>query len=126
MTLNRQKAFQAIENIAKESQASEVFMASQGFPEPEKISYQGGFAAKKYVPDAILEYADSTDIFSIEPSLSKKVLSEALHKWILFSSTAKKKNGNFFLVVDEEKEEDFTRILKSKLIAASVIAVKSE
>lgn len=126
MTLNKQKAFHAIEEIAKESQATEVYMASQGFPEPEKISYQGGFAAKKYVPDAILEYSDSTDIFSIEPSLSKKVLSEALHKWILFSSTAKKKNGNFYLVVDEEKEEDFVRIIKSKMIAAQVIAVKAD
>lgn len=125
MALNKQKAYKTIENIAKESNASGVFMDTTGFQEPEKLSYQGGFAAKKYAPDAILEYDDSMDIFSIETSLSKKVLAEALHKWILFSSTAKKNNGNFYLVVDEDKEDDFVRIIKSKMISAEVIAVKS-
>ena len=126
MALNKVKAFQAIEDIAKQSGAEEIFMATTGFEEPEKISYQGGFAAKKYAPDAMVNHSDGTDLFSIEPSLSKKVLSEALHKWILFSSTANKKNGKFYLVVDEDKEDDFVRILKSKMIAAEVIAVKSD
>lgn len=126
MSLNKQKAFQAIKDFADKSEVKEIQMATTGYPEPDKISFQGSFGAKKYLPDAVLEYKEGCDIFSIEPSLSKKVLSDALHKWILFSSSAKRKNGNFYLVVDEEKEEDFLKILKSKMISARVIAVKSD
>ena len=101
-------------------------MATSGYPEPEKFSYHGSFGAKKYIPDAILDYEESCDIFSIEPSLSKKVLGESLHKWILFSSSAKRKNGNLYLVVDEDKQEDFEKILKSKMISAQVIPVSGD
>lgn len=126
MALNKQKAFQAIKEFADQAEVTEIHMATTGYPEPEKFSYQGSFGAKKYLPDAVLDYEDGCDIFSIEPSLSKKVLSESLHKWILFSSSAKKKNGNFYLVVEEDKEDDFLKILKSKMISARVIAVKSD
>ena len=126
MALNKQKAFQAIKDFAEQSDAKEIHMATTGYPEPEKFSYQGSFGSKKYLPDAVLDYPDGFDIFAIEPSLSKKVLSESLHKWILFSSLAKKKNGNFYLVVEEDKEIDFVKILKSKMISARVIAVKSD
>ena len=126
MSLNKQKAFEAIKEIAERSNAKEIHMATAGYPEPEKFSYHGSFGAKKYLPDAVVDYSESCDIFSIEPSLSKKVLSESLHKWILFSSSAKKKNGNFYLVVDEEKEDDFQKILKSKMISAQVISVKAD
>ena len=126
MPLNKQKAFQAIKEFADQSNAKEIHMATTGYPEPDKISYQGSFGAKKYLPDAVLDYKDGYAIFSIEPSLSKKVLSESLHKWILFSSSAKRKNGDFYLVVEADKEEDFLKILKSKMISAQVIAVKSD
>ena len=89
MALNKQKAYEAIIAIAEESKPVTVHIATSGYPEPEKFSYHGSFGAKKYLPDAVLEYDESCDIFSIEPSLSKKVLGESLHKWILFSSSAK-------------------------------------
>ncbi len=126
MALNKQKAFEAIKEIADRSNPREVHMATSGYPEPEKFSYHGSFGAKKYIPDAILDYEESCDIFSIEPSLSKKVLGESLHKWILFSSSAKRKNGNLYLVVDEDKQEDFEKILKSKMISAQVIPVSGD
>ena len=124
MGLNKQKAFQAIIDIADSTSAVEVYIAIPGYTAPEKLGFHGGFASKKYSPDAILNYKESSDLFSIETSLSKKVLSEALHKWILFSSTAKRRKGDFYLVVEEDKKEDFIRIIKSKMIAAQVIAVK--
>lgn len=124
MSLNKQKAFEAIKELADQSNPTEVHMATAGYPEPEKFSYHGTFGAKKYLPDAVLGYEESCDIFSIEPSLSKKVLGESLHKWILFSSSAKKKNGNLYLVVDEEKQDDFEKLLKSKMISARILPVK--
>jgi len=125
MGLNKQKAFQAIKDIASRSKAIEVQMVIPGYPEPDKLGFHGGFTSKKYVPDAVLTYKESSDLFSIEASLSKKVLSEALHKWILFSTTAKRRKGDFYLVVEESKQEDFVKILKSKMITAEVIPIKS-
>lgn len=126
MALNKQKAFEAIKEIADQSSPSDIHMATTGYPEPEKFSYHGNFGAKKYLPDAVLDYDESCDIFSIEPSLSKKVLGESLHKWILFSASAKKKNGNLYLVIDEEKKDDFEKILKSKMISARLVPVKCD
>ena len=124
MGLNKEKAFQTIKDIAAKSNAMEVFMGIPGYPEPEKLSFHGGFATKKYSPDAILNYEDRSDLYSVESSLSKKTLAEALHKWILFSTTAKKKNGEFYLIVEEDKKEDFVKLLKSKMINADVITIK--
>ena len=126
MSLNKQKAFEAIKEIADQSNAIEIHMATTGYPEPEKFSYHGSFGAKKYLPDAIVDYDESCDIFSIEPSLSKKVLAESLHKWILFRSSAKRKNGNLYLVVEEAKQDEFEKILKSKMISARLLTVKSD
>jgi len=50
-------------------------------------------------------------------------LADSLHKWILFSTMARRKRGTLYLVVEEGKKAGFKEWLDNKQIAAELIAI---
>lgn len=123
MGLSREKAIERILKTPDEEKPVLIQADAPGYAEPEKLSFYGGYNNKKYTPDVVINYENHVDFFSIESAINKKVLSDALPKWILFSTAAKKKNGMFYLVVDDGKRDAFQEVINSKQITARVIGI---
>ena len=110
-------------NNKEEAQKVESTMSND--KRPDWLSF-GGYNSKKYQPDAVVTYKNWADIYSIENKLSKKVTSDHLQKWILFSLEARKMRGMLYLIVDESVSKDVTEVLLQKKIRAEVIPVVPE
>ena len=110
-------------NNKEESQKVESVMSND--KRPDWMSF-GGYNSKKYQPDAVVRYKKYSDIYSIENKLSKKVTSDHLQKWILFSLEARKMGGMLYLIVDENVDKDVNEVLSQKKIRAEVIPVVPE
>ena len=62
----------------------------EGYDDPEKLSF-GGFNAKSYVPEIVVEKANGKKNYYIfAPKYSKKMISEEFDKWIFFNIQSKK------------------------------------
>lgn len=92
-----------------------------GFEDPEKLSF-GGFNAKSYVPEILVEKGSGKkDYYVFAPKYSKKMISEEFGKWIFFNIQSKKDNGLFHLIVKEEDTDKIKSLLDSKQITCEII-----
>lgn len=115
---------QIIKATTKED-AQKVESTMSNDKRPGWLSF-GGYNSKKYQPDAVVQYKKYSDIFSIENKLSKKITSDHLQKWILFSLEARKMGGMLYLIVDESIGDEVSEVLTQKKIRAEVIPVIPE
>lgn len=93
----------------------------EGYDDPEKLSF-GGFNAKSYVPEIVVEKGDGKkDYFIFAPKYSKKMISEEFAKWIFFNIQSKKDNGVFHLMCKDEDSDKIGGLLESKQITAEIV-----
>lgn len=113
-----------IRETARATNSTEQRIQARDFKKPDAYSIRySGFKRGSFNPDAILEYANKKDFYSVEEDLTRANMSEKLYKWILFSMEAKKSKGKFFLIVPAGKEFQFTNLLDWKQIEAIVVGV---
>jgi hypothetical protein len=93
----------------------------EGFDDPEKLSF-GGFNAKSYVPEIVVEKGNGRKNYYIfAPKYSKKMISEEFGKWIFFNIQSKKDNGVFHIMCKEEDASKIKELLESKQIGAELV-----
>lgn len=113
-----------IEKIAggiETSSGDEVKSIVQGYEDPEKLSF-GGFNAKSYVPEIVVERKNGKkDYFIFAPKYSKKMISEEFAKWIFFNIQSKKDNGMFSIICKEEDADKIKELLENKQITAELV-----
>lgn len=94
---------------------------AEGFSAPEKLSF-GGFNAKSYVPEIVVEKSGGKKNYYIfAPKYSKKMISEEFGKWIFFNIQSKKDNGVFHVICKEEDAQKIGDLLSSKQISADLV-----
>jgi hypothetical protein len=118
-------ALQQIIKSTNKEEAQKVESVMSNDKRPDWLSF-GGYNSKKYQPDAVVRYKGYADIYSIENKLSKKVTSDLLQKWILFSLEARKMGGMLYLIIDDVVSDEAIEILAQKKIRAEVIPVVPE
>jgi len=118
-------ALQQIIKSTNKEEAQKVESVMSNDKRPDWLSF-GGYNSKKYQPDAVVRYKGYADIYSIENKLSKKVTSDHLQKWILFSLEARKMGGMLYLIVDDILGDEVKEVLLQKKIRAEVIPVVPE
>ncbi|CAG5079614.1 hypothetical protein [Parvicella tangerina] len=92
-----------------------------GFDTPEKLSF-GGFNAKSYVPEIVVEKQNGKkDYFIFAPKYSKKMISEEFGKWIFFNIQSKKDNGVFHLICRKDDSDKLKELLESKQIPVEIV-----
>lgn len=124
MAFSRTKAVEYIRETARTTNSTDQKIQARDFKKPDAYAIRySGFKRGSFNPDAILEYANKKDFYSVEEDLTKANMSEKLYKWILFSMEAKKCKGQFFLIVPAGKEFQFTNLLDWKQIEATVVGV---
>ena len=118
-------ALQQIIKSTNKEEAVKVESVMSNDKRPDWLSF-GGYNSKKYQPDAVVRYKGYADMYSIENKLSKKVTSDHLQKWILFSLEARKMGGMLYLIVDDILGNEVVDVLAQKKIRAEVIPVIPE
>jgi hypothetical protein len=118
-------ALQQIIKSTNKEEAVKVESVMSNDKRPDWLSF-GGYNSKKYQPDAVVRYKGYADMYSIENKLSKKVTSDHLQKWILFSLEARKMGGMLYLIIDDILGQEVVDVLAQKKIRAEVIPVVPE
>ena len=124
MALSKTQANDLILSMASKGKSVKIEMQTSSHKKPRNyaIGYSGGRRGS-FTPDAVIQYEESTDFFTIETELTKANSSELIYKWILFSMEAKKLKGKLYILVSKNKEFEFQHLLGWKQIDATLLGV---
>ena len=87
---------------------------------PRSLSFK--WNKKSFKPDIVAFYPNKRDLFTIEPKINKKNISELISKWILMTIEAKRHGGKFYLVVPPKHVDYCSELIQDKQLRVELIS----